>query len=252
MTAFARPLPDARLQPRLGALVCMLAWCGAAAGAEPRHALAMHGQPALAAGFSAFSYVNPDAPKGGRLTEGIIGTFDSLNPFIVKGLAVQRMRGYVIESLMTRGYDEPFTLYGLLAKTVETDAERSYVTFTLDPAARFSDGKPVTAEDVIFSWQILRDKGRPNYRTYYAKVAKVDSVGPGAVRFDLAGAQDRELPLILGLMPVLPKHAINPTTFDETTFVPLIGSGPYVLTDVEPGRSVRLKRNPCYWGAASA
>ena len=115
-------------------------------------------------------YTNPQAPKGGRLVQGILGTFDSLNPMIVKGLALPSIRGYVIEGLMARGYDEPFTLYGLLAQTVETDAERSYVTFNLNPAARFSDGKPVTPEDVVFSWQLLRDKGRPNHRTYYSKV----------------------------------------------------------------------------------
>src|SRR5207302_5876078 len=157
------------------------------------------------------------APQGGRLTEAVVGTFDSLNPLIVKGLAVPHVRGYVIESLLARGYDEPFTLYGLLAKSVETDAERSYVTFTLDPAAHFSDGKPVTAADVIFSWQLLRDKGRPNHRTYYAKVNKAEPVGERAVRFDLSGSNDRELPLILGLMPVLPKHAVNPDTFEDTT-----------------------------------
>ena len=128
---------------------------------------------------------------------------------------------------MVRSYDEPFTLYGLLAQTVETDAARSYVTFTLNPAARFSDGKPVTAEDVVFSWQLLRDKGRPNHRIYYSKVAKAEIVGERTVRFDLAGADDRELPLILGLMPVLAKHAINPDTFEETSMTPPIGSGPY-------------------------
>jgi peptide/nickel transport system substrate-binding protein len=256
VTAFARFRRNARrtVTPWLVALLYWLALaCSGTAGSgdgggEPRHALAMHGEPAVPADFSAFRYVNPNAPKGGRLTEGIIGTFDSLNPLIVKGLAVQHVRGYVIEGLMARGYDEPFTLYGLLAKTVETDSERTYVTFGLDPAARFSDGRPVTPEDVIFSWQILRDKGRPNHRTYYAKVAKAEIVGPGAVRFDLAGAQDRELPLILGLMPVLPKHAIDPSTFEETSFTPPVGSGPYVLTDVQPGRSVRLKRDPNYWG----
>ena len=146
--------------------------------------------------------------------QGVLGTFDSLNPFIIKGLPPQGMRaplvsgsniiaGYVVESLMVRGYDEPFTLYGLLAETVETDAARSYVTFTLNPAARFSDGKPVTADDVVFSWQLLRDKGRPNHRIYYSKVAKAEIVGERTVRFDLAGSDDRELPLILGLMPVL-------------------------------------------------
>ena len=131
-------------------------------------------------------YANPDAPKGGRLVEGVLGTFDSLNPLIVKGLAVQPIRGYVVESLMARGYDEPFTLYGLLARTVETDDARSYVTFALDPAAHFSDGVPVTADDVVFSWQLLRDHGRPNHRTYYSKVAKAEILDARTVRFDFA------------------------------------------------------------------
>lgn len=215
---------------------------------EARHAIAMHGQPALPAGFEAFSYVNPLAPKNGRLVQGLLGAFDSLNPLIVKGLSLPAIRGYVIESLMTRGYDEPFTLYGLLANTIETDTARSYVIFTLDPAARFSDGKPVTAKDVIFSWQILRDKGRPNHRAYYAKVAKAEAIGERAVRFDLAGNNDRELPLILGLMPVLAKHAVDPATFEDTSFAPPVGSGPYIVSTVDPGKSVTLKRNPDYWG----
>jgi len=214
----------------------------------PEHAIAMHGEPALPPGFSHLRYVNPEAPKGGRFTQGALGTFDSLNPFIVKGLAPTQIRGYVIESLLARGYDEPFTLYGLLARTVETDAERSYVTFTIDPAARFSDGRPVTADDVIFSWQILRDKGRPNYRTYYVKVAKAEALSERVVRFDLSGANDRELPLILGLMPVLAKHAVDPDTFEDTTFDPPIGSGPYVISKVDAGRSVTFKRDPNYWG----
>ena len=162
--------------------------------AEARHGIAMHGEPALPEGFSRLPYADPNAPKGGRLVQGVLGTFDSLNPFIVKGIAPQSIRGYVVESLMARGYDEPFTLYGLIARSVETDAQRSYVTFQLDPAAKFSDGKPVTAEDVIFSWQILRDKGRPNHRTYYAKVAKAEAIGEHGVRFDLSGSNDRELP----------------------------------------------------------
>jgi peptide/nickel transport system substrate-binding protein len=221
--------------------------CGAAA-AEPRHGIAMHGEPALPAGFTQLPYADPAAPKGGRLVQGVLGTFDSLNPFIVKGIAPQSIRGYVVESLMARGYDEPFTLYGLIARAVETDAQRSYVTFHLDPAARFSDGKPITVEDVIFSWQLLRDKGRPNHRTYYAKVAKAEAVGEHAVRFDLSGSEDRELPLILGLMPVLAKHAVSPETFEETSFAPPLGSGPYVVSAVDPGKSVTLKRNPAYWG----
>jgi peptide/nickel transport system substrate-binding protein len=227
-------------------------WDAAAAAAEASNAIAMHGAPAMPEDFRALPYVNPDAPKGGRLVQGVLGTFDSLNPLIVNGLAVQAIRGYVIESLMARGYDEPFTLYGLLAKSVETDDARSYVTFTLDPAARFSDGSPVTAEDVVFSWQLLRDKGRPNHRIYYSKVAKAEIVGQRSVRFDLAGSEDRELPLILGLMPVLPKHAIDVATFEQTTFDKPIGSGPYVVGAVDPGRNVTLQRDPNYWGRALA
>ena len=220
------------------------------AAAQAAHAIAMHGTPAMPDGFTAAPYVNPDAPKGGRLVQGVLGTFDSLNPLIVKGLAVQAVRGYVIESLMARGYDEPFTLYGLLARTVETDDARSYVTFALNPAAHFSDGAPVTAEDVIFSWQLLRDHGRPNHRAYYAKVARAQSLDARTVRFDLAGANDRELPLILGLMPVLPKHAIDVATFENTTLAKPIGSGPYVVAKVDVGRSITLKRDPNYWGAS--
>ena len=214
----------------------------------PEHGIAMHGEPKLPPGFDHQRYVNPAAPKGGRLTQGILGTFDSLNPFIVKGLALSQIRGYVVESLLARGYDEPFTLYGLLARTVETDANRTYVTFALDPAAKFSDGQPVTAADVIFSWQLLRDKGRPNFRTYYVKVAKAEALSERMVRFDLTGANDRELPLILGLMPVLAKHAVNPDTFEDTSFEPIVGSGPYLVGKVEPGRSIALRRDPNYWG----
>jgi peptide/nickel transport system substrate-binding protein len=215
---------------------------------EARHAIAMHGAPAWPEGFTRLPYANPNAPKGGRLVQGVLGTFDSLNPFIVKGIAPPAIRNYVVESLMARGYDEPFTLYGLIARRVETDAERSYVTFHLDPAAKFSDGAPVTAEDVIFSWQLLRDKGRPNHRTYYAKVAKAEAIGEQAVRFDLSGSDDRELALILGLMPVLAKHAVNPETFEETSFQAPLGTGPYLVGEVDPGKSVTLKRNPHYWG----
>ncbi len=225
-----------------------LASGGTCAMAAETHAIAMHGEPALPAGFTHMPYANPDAPKGGRVVWGVLGTFDSLNPLIVRGLAVQQMRGYVIESLLARGNDEAFTLYGLIAKSVETDDTRSYVTFRIDPRARFSDGKPVTSDDVLFSWALLRDKGRPNHRQYYAKVAKAEAQGPLTVRFDLAGANDRELPLILGLMPVLPRHAVDPATFEETTMTGPVGSGPYRVSAVKPGASVTLTRNPDYWG----
>ncbi len=216
--------------------------------ATSAHALAMHGEPALAAGFDGFPYANPDAPRGGQLVQGVLGTFDSLNPLIVKGIALPQVRGLVYESLLVRGYDEPFTLYGLLAQSVETDAERSYVSFALDPAAAFADGRPVDPEDVVFSWRLLRDRGRPNYRAYYEKVAGVRVIASDTVRFDLSGSDDRELPLILGLMPVLPRHAIDPDRFEETTLAPPLGTGPYRVTEVDPGRSISLRRNPAYWG----
>jgi peptide/nickel transport system substrate-binding protein len=227
--------------------VAPLAAVGEAKAAES-HALAMHGAPALPPDFTHMPYANPDAPKGGRLVWGLLGTFDSLNPLIVRGIAVQQIRGFVVESLMARGNDEAFTLYGLLAKSVETDDARSYVTFHLDPKARFADGRPVTADDVLFSWELLRDKGRPNHRQYYSKVAKTEAPDPLTVRFDFGGANDRELPLILGLMPVLPRHAVDPATFEETTMTGPIGSGPYRVTAVKPGASVTLTRNPDYWG----
>ncbi len=208
----------------------------------------MHGDPAWPASFSHPTYARPDAPKGGRLVQGVLGTFDSLNPFIVKGLSAQNLRGYVYESLLARGYDEPFTLYALLAKSVETDPDRTYVTFTIDPRARFSDGKPVTPADVIFSWEILRDRGRPNYRTYYIKAKKAEAIGSNAVRFDLSEADDRELPLILGLMPILPKHAIDPEKFEDTSFAAPLGSGPYIVSEVKAGDSVTFTRDTKYWG----
>jgi len=216
--------------------------------ASESYAIAMHGAPALPATFAHMPYANPDAPKGGRLVQGMLGTFDSLNPLIVRGLAVQQIRGFVVESLMARGNDEAFTLYGLLAKSIETDEARSYVTFRLDPKASFSDGQKVIADDVLFSWALLRDKGRPNHRQYYSKVAKAEALDPLTVRFDFGGAQDRELPLILGLMPILPRHAVDAETFEETSMAAPIGSGPYRVTAVKPGVSVTLTRNPDYWG----
>jgi peptide/nickel transport system substrate-binding protein len=193
-------------------------------------------------------YANPDAPKGGRLVQGLPGSFDSLNPFIVKGFALQQIRGFVVESLMARGNNEPFTLYGLLADSIDTDDARTHATFHLNPLARFSDGQPVRAEDVLFSWQLLRDKGRPNHRQYYSKVATAEAIDERTVRFDFGGARDRELPLILGLMPILPKHAIDVATFEQTSMAAPLGSGPYHVTAVKPGASVTLTRNPDYWG----
>lgn len=221
--------------------------CGPAA-AEPVHAIAMHGQPALAEGFTNFPYARPDAPKGGRLRLGMPGSFDSVNPLIVKGEKVSGVREFSVESLMTRGLDEPFTLYGLLAERVEVPEDRTSITFYLNPKATFADGTPVTADDVIFSFELLRDKGVPTiHRAHYKKVLSTERISERAVRMNMDG-QDRELPLILGLMPVLPKHKIDPATFDQSTLMPLLGSGPYQVSRVDPGRSITYKRDPNYWG----
>ncbi len=231
-------------------LICLLAvqFWAALAAAAPAQGLAMHGAPKYAAGFEHFDYVQPDAPKDGTVVFGVLGSFDSLNPLIVKGVAAAGVLDYVFESLMARAMDEPFSLYGLLAESIETPDDRSSVTFRLRPEARFSDGRPVTVDDVVFSHRLLRDHGRPNHRTYYAKVSKVERVGERGVRFVFDGNGDREMPLIMGLMPVLPAHRFEAETFEQTILEPPIGSGPYKIAEVEPGSRITYARDPNYWG----
>jgi peptide/nickel transport system substrate-binding protein len=221
--------------------------------AAPMHGIAIIGEPALPPDFAHLPYADPNAPKGGKITYGVVGTFDSLNSFIVqggttsaRGLSDPVFGNLVFETLMARSADEPFTLYGLIAETVETPPDRSWVEFTINPKAKFSDGQPVTADDVIFSMEILRDKGRPNYKATYGKISSVERVGERGVRFNLSGG-DRELPLIIGLMPVLPKHAIDPETFDKSTLTPIIGTGPYTLAEVKAPDYTIYRRSPDYW-----
>lgn len=237
-------------------VVCLMASCLVAAVgpaiAEPSHSIAMHGEPALPADFNHFPYVNPDAPKGGHIDYAVQGTFDSLNPWIVQGDASRGMfdgvlGNNVFDTLMLRSRDEPFTLYPLLAETVDTDADRTYVEFTLDPKAKFSDGTPVTPEDVIFSLEVLRDKGRPLYKGWIDVIAKMEKVGERGVRLTFNEKAGRESPLLIALLPILPKHATDGENFDKSTLKPLIGAGAYVIENVRPGESVTLKRNPDYW-----
>ena len=231
-----------------GLLAVLVSISGTAAqGEERRHAIAMHGAPKLAQDFAHFPYVNPQAPKGGQLTLGAVGTFDSLNPLIVKGVTPASIRGYVYESLLARSADEPFTLYGLLAEAVTMPDDRRSITFHLNPSARFSDGKPVTPDDVVFSFELLRSKGRPYMRSHYGKVSSVTTVADRGVKFTFDAAGDREIPLIMGLMPILPKHAIDRENFEQTTLAPPLGSGPYRLTKIDPGHSVVYERNQQYW-----
>lgn len=219
--------------------------------AEPRHAIAMHGEPALPPDFAHFTYANPDAPKGGTMNYAVQGTFDSLNPFIIQGSGARGVLDLtfgnnVFESLMLRSFDEPFTLYPLIARTIETDDERTFVEFTLDERARFSDGQPVRPEDVIFTFDLLSDKGFPRYATTVSKIAAMEKVGTHGVRFTF-GEGDRELPLIIGLMPVLPEHATDAENFQKSTLRPMVGSGPYLIDSVRPGELLTLRRNPDYW-----
>jgi peptide/nickel transport system substrate-binding protein len=227
-------------------LACLLRVSSAAA--EPVHGIAMHGAPKHPAGFQHFPYVNPDAPKGGRLVLGTLGTFDSLNAFIIKGVTPGNIREYVYESLMTRGGDEPFTLYGLIAESVEMPEDRSSVTFQLRSEARFSDGTPIAPEDVLFSLALLKEKGWPYHRAHYGKVIDAAKVGTRGVRFTFASAGDREIPLIVALMPILPRHRNDAESFERTTLEPPVGSGPYVVAKVDAGRSITYRRNPEWWG----
>lgn len=225
---------------------------GVAAGPARRpvtRAIAMHGEPASPPDSVHARYTRRDAPKGGRLVHGVLGTFDTLNPFVVRGLPVPGTRQYLHETLLQRSYDEPFSLYPQIASGLEVPDERDWIIFHLDPRARFSDGRPVTARDVLFSFELLRDHGRPNHRAYYRKVVRAEQLDAHLVRFDLTGAQDREMPLILGLMPILPAHATDPSRFEETTLTPLTGSGPYRVGEVRPGESLTLVRDPAWWGA---
>ena len=244
-----RALTRQRAKPALAAaLIAMSGLTPSGLVAEPRHGIAMHGVPKYSADFRAFDYVNPDAPKGGRLIRAAQGSFDSVNPLIIKGKSAPGMRQYVYESLMARAQDEPFSLYGLLAESVDTPPDRSWVAFTLREAARFSDGEPVTVDDVIFSHALLRDRGRPNHQFYYAKAEKVEQIGPRTVKFTFGEGGDREMPLIMGLMPVLPEHAIDPDAFEQTTLEPPVGSGPYTVSEVDPGTRITYQRDPDYWG----
>ncbi|MEM7523124.1 MAG: ABC transporter substrate-binding protein, partial [Pseudomonadota bacterium] len=207
-------------------------------GTGPMHGLAMHGAPALPGDFTHFPYVNPNAPKGGVLRQAAIGTFDSFNPYIIKGSAAGLPGLY--DTLMVNSADEAFTEYGLLAESVETPEDRSWVAFTLRENARWHDGVPVSVEDVIWTFETLLEKGRPFFRFYYAGVAGVAKIGERTVKFTFSSGENRELPLILGQLPVLPKHWWDGRDFGATLLEPPLGSGPYRVNRFEAGRFVEM------------
>lgn len=211
------------------------------------YGLALHGAPKYPADFTHFDYANPDAPKGGTVRLGGFGSFDNLNPFILKGEAADGL-GMMYDTLLQSSADEPFTEYGLLAKSIDLPADRSWVAFDLRPEAKFSDGQPVTAQDVVWSFNTLKAEGAPFYRAYYGAVTKAEAESPTRVKFTFAEAGNRELPLIIGQLPVLPEHYWQGKNFADSTLTPPVGSGPYAIGDFTAGRSITFKLRDDYWG----
>lgn len=241
MTLFLRTV----LRVASGALLAGLCL---ATQAAPQHAITLYDEPPkYPANFKHFDYVNPDAPKGGTLRLAGAGGFDSLNMFISKGVSADQL-GLLYDTLTYHSPDEPFTEYGLLAEKIEKAPDDSYVRFFLNPKAKFNDGTPVTADDVIFSFETLRKKGAPTYAMYYSDVSQVVAEAPLTVRFDFTKPGNRELPLIIGQLPVLPKHWWATRDFGKANLEVPLGSGPYRITNVSPGSSIRFERNKDWWG----
>ncbi|MDH5490175.1 MAG: extracellular solute-binding protein [Rhodospirillaceae bacterium] len=211
------------------------------------HAIAMHGEPKYQSGFKHFDYVNPTAPKGGAMSQGSLGSFDSLNGFIIKGEAADGL-GVIYDTLMTASADEAFSRYGLLAHSIEMPEDRTWITFFLRPEARWHDGQPITADDVVWSFETLVKKGPPFFRFYYADVEKVEAIDKLTVKFTFKPVGNRELPLTVSEMPILPKHYWQGREFEKTTLEPPLGSGPYKIGKFEPGRFVEYERVEDYWG----
>ncbi|WP_288353435.1 extracellular solute-binding protein [uncultured Marinobacter sp.] len=228
--------------------MALLPWQSASAEPEARHGIAMHGDTQYAEGFPHFDYVNPGAPKGGVLRMAVVANgFDTFNPFVIRGVAAAGINTYLYDTLMEPSADEPFSAYGLIAESIETPEDRSYVTFHLRDEARFQDGEPITAKDVKFSFDVLTTEGHPFYRNYYADVSEVIIEDDQTIRFEFGDTNNRELPLILGQLPVLPSHYWKDREFGDNGLTPPVGSGPYRIGDFEAGRSITFKRVEDYW-----
>lgn len=237
-------------RPRQLCTALAMAFClgGVTAGADPQHGIAMYGDPALPPDFVSLPYANPDAPTGGRIITAEVGSFDSLNPHIRKGRVPWQLRFLAYESLMGRNWDEPFSLYGLLAESIDTGPNRQWVEFTLREQARFSDGTPVTVDDVLWSYETLGTVGHPRYLAAWEKVQTTEITGPRSIRFTFH-TPEPELALIIGLRPILKKAQWQGLDFADSALDTIpVATAPYVVTDFEAGRYVTLSRNPDYWG----
>lgn len=214
---------------------------------ETQHAMSLYGSPALADDFPHFSHVNPDAPKGGSIKHTAVGSsFDSTNSFIIRGTPATGI-SQIYDTLMTSNPNEAFSLYGLIAEGVRLDPDREWIEFDLRPEARFQDGEPVTADDVVFSLNLLRDEGNPFYSSYYAGVEQAIALNDHLVRFTLSDSESRELPLIVAQFPILPKHYWEQHDFSAPTLAAHPGSGPYKIGEVDPGRRIVYQRDDQYW-----
>lgn len=234
----------------------LVALCGAALSASMAvaaedttvsHALSLLGEPRYPADFSHLEYVNPEAPVGGEIRQVAIGTFDSLHPFILKGTPVTGT-GLIYETLATSTEDDPSAEYGLIAETITVPEDNTWVSFQLRPEARFHDGSPITADDVLFSFETLKERGHPFFRTYYASITGAEVLGEREIRFMFEDGNNKELPMIMGQLPVLSRAYWEARDFEATTLDPWLGSGPYRITAVDPGRSITYERVEDYWG----
>ncbi len=225
-------------------VACLIA--AGPAWADPQYGFALFGDLKYPPGFTHFDYANPDAPKGGAVKFAAIGTYDTFNPFALKGVKADGI-GYLFDTLMATSSDEPDSQYGLVAESVDVAPDRLSVVFNLRKEARFHDGSPITPDDVVWTFDTLKAKGAPQYHLYYADVLKAETVGDRAVKFTLRSAQNRELPSILGELPVLSKAYWAARDFEKTSLDAPLGSGPYVIDSFDQGRSITLKRVPDYW-----
>jgi len=231
----------------LGLLIS--AACGSIASAEPRHGLSVFGELKYPADFQHFAYVNPDAPKGGRMVTmgtGGASTFDTLNQYILKGDAAQGL-DFLFDSLMVRAMDEPDAVYGLVAQSADVAPDGMSVTFKLRPEAKFSDGSHLTAEDVVFSFNILKEKGHPSIAMTLRDVASAEALDPETVRYTFKGTLVRDLPMVVAQLPVLSKAYYTTQPFDESSLKPPLGSGPYKIKGFNPGTDITYTRREDYW-----
>jgi microcin C transport system substrate-binding protein len=233
-----------------GAALILALFLSPAAASERKHGLSAFGDLAYPPDFTHFAYANPDAPKGGTFSLigwGGVTTFNSLNNYILKGDAAQGLE-LLFDSLMTPAADEPDAVYGLVAESAEVADDKMSVTFYLRPEARFSDGTPITAEDVVFSFDTLKEKGHPIYHQTLQDVVKAEALDPHTARYSFKGDLVRDLPLTVAVLPIFSKTYYSKHPFEQTTLDPPLGSGPYLVDSVAQGRTIVYRRNPDYWG----